>query len=52
MGNVMNMDYVVVPPHGIKLLLVHTLNNEGKSHFHFFRVKAFNKIEVFGQVDL
>jgi hypothetical protein len=51
-GNVMNMAYVSAPPHGTKILIVHTLNAEGISTFHFLRVKAFNKVEVFGQIDL
>lgn len=51
-GNVLNMAYVTAPPHNIKLLIVHTVNHENKSHFYFLRVLAFNKIEAFGQVDL
>jgi len=51
-GNVMNMAYITVPPLGVKLLLAHTLNAEGIGAFHFLRVKAFNKVEVYGQIDL
>lgn len=40
----MNTAYINAPPHGTKLLLIHTLNQEGVSTFHFLRVKAFNKI--------
>lgn len=51
-GNIMNMAYINAPPHGTKLLLVHTLSGESMSTFYFFRVKAFNKIEIYGQIDL
>ena len=51
-GNVHSMAYASVPPHGIKLLIVHTMSQGGNSTLHFLRVKAFNKVEVFGQIDL
>jgi hypothetical protein len=51
-GNIVNMAYISTPPHSTKLLLVHTLNASSNSSFYFLRVKAFNKIEVFGQMDL
>jgi len=48
----MSMVYVGVPPHGIRLLLVHTFSNNSSSSLFFLRVKAFNKIEIYGQIDL
>jgi hypothetical protein len=51
-GNVLSMAYVSVPPHGIRLLLVHTLSNSSSSSLYFLRIKAFNKVEVYGQIDL
>lgn len=51
-GNIVNMAYLTVPPHSTKLLLLQTLNPSSHSTFHFLRVKAFNKVEVYGQIDL
>lgn len=51
-GNVVNMAYITTPPHSTKLLLVQTLNPSSQSSFHFLRVKAFNKVEVYAQIDL
>jgi hypothetical protein len=51
-GSVMNAAYITTPPHGTRLLLVHTLGPNNASCFHFLRVKAFNKIEVYSQIDL
>ena len=52
MGNVTSLAYITTPPHGTKLLLAHTMTVEGGSTLHFLRVKAFNKIEVYGMIDL
>lgn len=51
-GHVTNMAYITTPPNETKLLLVHTINAQSKSSFYFLRVKAFNKIEVYGEVEL
>jgi hypothetical protein len=48
----MNMAYITTSPLGTKLLLVHTLSSDNKSCFFFLRVKAFNKIEVFAELEL
>jgi hypothetical protein len=47
-GHVAHMAYITVPPLGTKLLLVHTLSADMRSCFFFLRVKAFNKVEVYG----
>ena len=47
-GNVAHLAYISTPPHSTKLLLVHTLTPENQSKFYFLRVKAYNKIEVYG----
>lgn len=47
-GHVINMNYISVPPHGTKLLLLQTVNAQSnKTAFFFLRIKAFNKIEVY-----
>ena len=49
-GNVANLAYIATPPLSTKLLLVHTLTPQNQSKFYFLRVKAYNKIEVYGEV--
>jgi hypothetical protein len=51
-GHVINMAYITVPPLGTKLLLIQTVNAQSKSSFFFLRIKAFNKIEVYGELEL
>jgi hypothetical protein len=51
-GHVASMAYVTAPPLATKLLLVHTVAPGAVSTFFFLRVKAFNKIEVYGQVEI
>lgn len=47
------MDYISVPPHGTKLLLLQTVNAQSnKTAFFFLRIKAFNKIEVYCELEL
>lgn len=48
----MGLAYVSVPPHGVKLIIAHSLNQASESTFYFLRIKAFNKIEVYAQIDL
>lgn len=50
-GNVSSLCYITVPPQNTKLLLAHTLSTQGNSCIYFLRIKAFNKIEVYGQID-
>ena len=51
-GHVASMAYITTPPLATKLLLVHTVAPGAVSTFFFLRVKAFNKIEVYGQVEI
>jgi hypothetical protein len=49
-GHVVSMAYITTPPLATKLLLVHTVAPDARSTLFFLRVKAFNKIEVYGQL--
>lgn len=49
-GHVVSMAYVTAPPLATRLLLVHTVAPDTRSAFFFLRVKAFNKVEVYGQL--
>lgn len=49
-GHVASLAYVSAPPLNTKLLVAHTVSSEVRSCFFFLRVKAFNKVEVYGEV--
>jgi len=51
-GNVINMAYITTIPTNMKLLMAHTNSNDTKSQFFFFRIKAYNNIEVYGRFDI
>jgi hypothetical protein len=51
-GNVMQLIYISSSPNSTKILLAYTMFNNSKQMIHFFRVKAFNKIEVYGQMEV
>lgn len=47
-GHVLALHYIATPPNNTKLLLVHTSFNAARHVLYFLRVKAFDKIEMFG----
>jgi hypothetical protein len=51
-GHVVSLHYINTSPNSTKLLLTHTIFNNVKNYLHFLRVKAYNKIEVYGSIDV
>ncbi len=51
-GNVMDLIYITSSPNSTKILLTYTMFNNSRQMIHFFRVKAFNQIEVYGQIEV